>query len=345
MKLSATHYIYILFFLLLSIQSDDVKANNQPVDKFIIGINAHILTKDDAEVERMIDSMSSLNFQMVRIDVPWDVIEKQKGKYIIPDKWDFVINKLKSRNIEPLLILDYGNPLYNNGDKPTTEASRLAFANYSQYIAKHFDKVRYFQIWNEWDAASAGTSNGTVNDYKLLVKKTYPMIKEVRPDSIVLTGAFSAAGFDSKFKIGTGNFYEQYITEDMSMYTDGLAVHPYTTYRPHPYNEYWFYLEQLKYLMTMVRKVHGFMNKPVFVTEIGWSTSITRDSISEDFQSEYVSNAICDAKKLGMAGVLLYDIKDDYADRHKTSSGFGLYDYRWKAKIAVHSLSKLKCDE
>ena len=342
---SSTFYCVSMLFLSLSIQSHYAKANNKSIDDFIIGINAHILTKDDAEIERMIDAISSLSFQVVRIDVPGDVVEKQKGKYVIPTKWDFVINKLITKGVQPLLILDYGNPLYNNGNKPITETSRLAFANYSRYIANHFNKVKYFQIWNEWDAASAGTVAGTVNDYKLLVKKTYPMIKTVNPDSIVLTGAFSSAGFDRKFKIGTGDFYAEYITEDMSMYTDGLAVHPYTTYRPHPYNEYWFYLEQLNYLISLTRNVSGFINKPIYVTEIGWSTSITRDSISEDFQSKYISNSICDARKLGVAGVFIYDIKDDYADRHKTSSGFGLYDYRWREKSAVHSLNKLKCNE
>lgn len=334
-----------LLLLLCFSQSTIAEEVTETQSSLTLGINAHILDKNDAEVEKMINSMTALGFNMVRIDVPWDMVEIKRNQYIVPPKWDRIINNIISRGIEPLLILDYGNRLYNHGDKPITDDSREGFAKYAAFIVSHYSNVKYYQIWNEWDAPSAGTKKGTIDGYKELVKATYPLIKKANPNAFVLTGAFSAAGFDKKFDIGLGDYYRQYLSSEMSNFTDGVAVHPYTTYRPYPKNEYWFYLAQLKYFVDLVKNSNGFSDKPIFVTEIGWSTSLTKDGFSEEYQEKYLKSAICDAEKLGVNKIFLYDLKDDYPDRHKTSSGFGLYDYKWKPKPIVSSLRQLKCNK
>lgn len=312
---------------------------------FQLGINAHIWNLSDNDWNKSLKLVSAMNFKMIRLDVPWKIVEAKKGNYSVPDVWDKTIDYAVQNGIEPVLILDYGNPFYENGNKPRTKESIAAFGQYAKFIVTHYkNKVKYIQIWNEWDAGNSGTTPGTVDDYKNLVRSTYTIIKNANPDSIVITGAFSSAAFNKHLGIGAENYFEDYVTPDMASYTDVIAIHPYTTYREKPYNNYWAYLSQVQYSKHILNSTAGYKNKPLFITEIGWSTSLTKDSISESMQAEYLLRAICDAKKLGVSAVMLYDLRDDFPFLDRTASGFGFFKYNWGPKEAVEKLSQKLCD-
>lgn len=83
----------------------------------------------------------------------------------------------------------------------------------------------------------------------------------------------------------------------MSHFTDIIAIHPYTAYRKGYFSNYKIYKKQIQYTMNFIRK-GSFKDKPVFITEIGWSTSNSPQGISEETQKQFINNAICDAKRL-----------------------------------------------
>ncbi|MEI4920175.1 hypothetical protein Q8G81_31940, partial [Klebsiella pneumoniae] len=121
----------------------------------------------------------------VRMDALWRDVEINKGQLAIPKKWDEVINEQKKLGLEPILILAYGNKNYQNGDKPTDKDSIDAYVRYASYVVNHFKgRVKYYQIWNEWNGTAGATSVGSVRDYKILVKAAYPVIKKINPASV-----------------------------------------------------------------------------------------------------------------------------------------------------------------
>ncbi|WP_407261080.1 hypothetical protein [Klebsiella pneumoniae] len=108
----------------------------------------------------------------------------------------------------------------------------------------------------------------------------------------------------------------------MVNYTDVIGIHPYVVYRTPPYNGYWAYLSQIKYASSLVKQSRGFSNKPLFITEIGWSTASSNKGVSEKSQSQFITNAICDAKKIGISAII-YQIRDGYQIIHNpTEPGF-----------------------
>ncbi|HBR3222319.1 TPA: hypothetical protein L9R84_005421, partial [Klebsiella pneumoniae] len=181
-------------------------------------------------------------------------IESTKGNYQIPKDVDAKINLLLRSNIQPIIILDYGNKYYNNGDKPITDESIDAFVKYATYVVNYYkNRIFYYQIWNEWDSNLGNTKPGKVDDYKKLVKATYTAIKKESPEIKVITSSFSAAAFNKTLGIDSRNFINTYLTDDMSHFTDIIAIHPYTAYRKGYFSNYQIYKKQIQYTMNFIR--------------------------------------------------------------------------------------------
>ncbi|RSV83352.1 cellulase family glycosylhydrolase [Klebsiella aerogenes] len=310
-----------------------------------IGINYHLLKEDTKNIDISIDKASKLGLTLIRLDFPWDMIEKTPGNYKIPQQWDDIINNLISLNISPIIILDYGNHNYHNGGKPTTPDSIIAYANYANFMANHFrGRVKYYEIWNEWDSHLGGKPQ-SVESYKKLVKPTYTAIKKADSNSQVLTGSFSSSSFNKLLSEGNEDYLKDYLTNDMADYTDIISIHPYTTYRKGKNKNYESYLEQINYGVSLVKNNVAFSKKPIFITEIGWSTANSKDGVEPATQREYIQRAICDANKIGISAIILYDLKDESnAVTNNTAAHFGLFDSNWSAKTKTLSLNNIACN-
>ena len=314
---------------------------------FNLGIAAHLLSNNPASLNpgTANNKIKAAGIKYVRMDALWRDVEINKGQLTIPQKWDEVINEQKELCLEPILILAYGNKNYQNGDKPTDKESIEAYVKYASYVVNHFKgRVKYYQIWNEWNGTAGATSVGSVRDYKILVKATYPAIKKTNPESVIITGEFSNGAFNKELGLTSEDFLRVFLSQDMVNYTDVIGIHPYVVYRTPPYNGYWAYLSQIKYASSLVKQSRGFSNKPLFITEIGWSTASSNKGVSESSQSKFITNAICDAKKIGISAVIIYQIRDGLPNNsHPTEPGFGIYKYNWDDKPIVSSLKSKGC--
>lgn len=316
--------------------------------EFSLGVATPLLTNKLNSVDANFSNemIKKNGFRFVRMDASWRDVEKQKGIYKIPTDWDSVINDQLKKGIEPILILAYGNRFYNNNDKPITDDSIDGFKKYTAFLVKHFEgRVKYYQIWNEWNGSAGPTSPGKTSDYKKLVKEVYPVIKGISPEAKVITGEFSNGAFNKELGLTREDFLKDFLTDDMAKYTDIIGIHPYVLYRTPPYNSYSVYLSQINYSMDLVKGNKAFSNKPVFITEIGWSTSDTDKGVSQEKQADFTFNAICDAKKIGISAVIIYRLQDSKPSlKHPTEPGFGLFDVDWKPKKVIDKLEREKCN-
>lgn len=309
-----------------------------------IGVNAHILNQDQSTVKASVKNTLDIKMKFIRMDLPWKYIETQKGRLQIPKNINDKINILLENNITPIIILDYGNKFYDNGNKPLDSDSIKAFANYAAFVVNYYKgKISYYQIWNEWDGKLGNTTPGKVSDYKNLVKETYKIIKKTDPKSNVITSSFSAAAFNKTLGIDSRNYINDFMTDDMSNYTDIIAIHPYTTYRKGLFSNYSFYKRQIQYTMNMIKN-SNFRNKPVFITEIGWSTSSTPEGVSDNEQKANIIQSICDAQSVGISAIIIYELNDASKDIHDTESGFGLIRKDGTYKPSYQGLKKLSCE-
>src|SRR4029453_10121756 len=75
------------------------------------------------------------------------------------------VRDAKARGIEPILILCYGNPFYNNYKFQTSADARAAFVNYAKFVATKFKGVvRNFEVWNEWNIGAMNRSSERYGD-------------------------------------------------------------------------------------------------------------------------------------------------------------------------------------
>ncbi|TLV21526.1 hypothetical protein FE839_05695 [Klebsiella indica] len=314
---------------------------------FFVGVNAHLYAKKESDISSSINKIKAIGFSSVRIDVPWKVVEKKRGVYEIPSNWDFMVDYALKNGLSVLLILDYGNKLYDNGDKPTSNNAVAGFRNYVDFVTKHFEgRVQYYQIWNEWNSRDGDTKPGSVADYKKLVKAVYPIIKKNDNHSLVITSSFSPAAFNKAIGIeNKGDYLKDYLSKDMSIYTDALSIHPYTTYRKPPFDRFDFYTKQIDYAMNLVQGNKYFKDKPVFITEIGWTTAKSRYGVSYDEQAINIKKAICEAKARGYAGVYIYDFKDDGTNQADPEQGFGVLNNNMTMKKSAEVIEKYDCSK
>ena len=312
---------------------------------FSLGVNVRLFDADKTHIKNYLDTIKSIGVDSIRVDMPWKDVELKKDQLSIPANWDYFIDYANQNGITVLCILDYGNRFYDGGDKPISKDAVTGFVRYVNFLTKHFDdKIKFYQIWNEWNGKVGGTTPGRVDDYKNLVKATYPVIKKNAPHSIVITGSFSSAAFNKAIGLEKrGDYLRDYLSPDMAEYTDAISVHPYTTYRKRPYNEYRYYLMQTNYAYNLVKSNPAFKTKMIFITEIGWSTSIASSGVPVSLQSKLLGDAICDAKRMGYSGVYVYNLKDSKSGSNNTEDGFGIYYDNLMPKISASIIANIHC--
>ena len=94
---------------------------------FEMGISVH-LAGDPGMLPRQLSVISQAGANTVRDEVAWANVEQEKGHLAVPSGVDHLVNQALNANLQPLLILDYGNRFYDLGDKPLSPQALSALA-------------------------------------------------------------------------------------------------------------------------------------------------------------------------------------------------------------------------
>ena len=293
-----------------------------------VGIHSLASTPDHQADLRAITGM---HLDSARSDAQWASVEKTKGVYSIPSSWDDFVNSYVAAGVSPVLILDYGNPLYGPSVKPNTPEAIQAYANYAKAVASHFKgKVKIYEIWNEWDNNTGGGGPGSPEDYAKLFFPAYAAIKQADPSATVLSSAGVRKGW-----------YENLAKLGVLDKADGVSIHPYTykgppEISPELYAEYM--LQTHSSLLSLIkRKELNF-----YVTEIGWPTHEGKWSYSEEASAASLARTLILSAGLPFVkGVWLYDLKNDGQNKSYNEDNFGLLNFDRSPKVAYNVLSAL----
>jgi hypothetical protein len=322
--------MFILFGMLLLCSSEKANASAD----MIVGVGVHRIG-DYRYQSQVLPLVSETGMTSIRTDISWSRIEKVKGVYEFDSEVDRVVDLAIQQGLEPLLILDYGNPLYDNGKKPISNEALRGYVNYAQAVVQHFGhKVRYYEIWNEWENALGNTEPGRIDDYAALVKATYPAIKHVNSHTVVLVGAFTTASL-------MDGWYERLAELGALKSADGLSVHPYVYQQPAACApERAFGL--IDALVATLRSRYT-LQLPVYITEIGWPTNQGKFGVSEPVQAQMLERTLSlAALRPYVRGVWWYDLVDDGNEPSDKEAHFGLLRYmNLDAKPASSSMKKM----
>jgi hypothetical protein len=308
--------ILMLIFIILYVKSFN-KSNEET--QFETGVNIHFIEPNNYEV----NELRGAGFSIVRMDLIWSDIEKEKGKYNF-SQYDKLVNCMDKNNIKILFILDYGNPLYDNGMAPFSDNGREAFSNFAKEAVKHYTgKQIMWEIWNEPNGG-AWSPKANVNDYYKLAITTINKMRLQNKNTFIVAPALS--GFDYS--------YLNYLGKDgLFKYIDAISVHPYREKNPETV------IMDYGKLLDLIDKYPHNKNIKIFSGEWGYSSS--NKDINESKQAqycirEYLTNIIC-----GVDLSIWYDWKNDGNDFNNSEQNFGTVKSNLKPKLTYYAIKTM----
>ncbi len=175
-----------------------------------LGVNIHFTNPRPGEMRML----AATGVRWIRMDFAWGATETQKGQYNFA-AYARLITALRRYHIRPLLILDYGNPLYQHGAFPTTPAARQAFATWAATAVKTFRG--YGVMWEMYNEPN-GMGHATPAQYARLAIEVGQAVHKADPHALYVGPAL--AGMDRPW-------LKQILQDGVLKEFDAITVHPY----------------------------------------------------------------------------------------------------------------------
>jgi hypothetical protein len=274
------------------------------------GVSTHFSTHDPLDTAPMV---ATLGASWVRDDATWAKIETKQGVYSF-ESTDPYMQVLRQNNLSPLLILDYNNPFYDNNQTPYDEAGFTAFANYARALVSHYgSQLQAVEVYNEYNGTfSNGPCARSASCYAQLLRHTYQAIKAVRPDITVVAGATFGIDLDwLKELFGAGGL----------SYADAISIHPYSIMFFDP-PEMRNITENIQELQGLIKANNHGEAKPIWITEMGWSTAL--DFTTDNEQANYLVRSAALSLAGGVQKFFWYDFLNDGTEFIDKEQNFGL---------------------
>lgn len=281
----------------------------QPSPPFITGVGTHF-GQGYPDLTGSLDLAKQAGIQSIRDEVYWGGIERERGALAMPASYDQYVTEAVSVGIAPLLILDYGNGLYDGGDKPRSPEAIAAFTRYAAFVAQHFKgKVHLYEVWNEWDNTVGSKTPGSMEDYARLLKSVYPALKNIDPSITVLADAVV---------FGRGDDADLHKISKLGLlhFADGISIHPYQGTPEQT-------AARLQATEAALRRATGGKDVPLYATEIGW-TSFDK-GVGLGRQAAYAARLLLLLHSMSFVkGAWWYDLRNDGQDAGQAEQNFGL---------------------
>lgn len=268
------------------------------------GVNIHFITPREVDL----DMMKYAGINLIRMDFLWSEVEREKGVYDFRE-YRRLVDALREREITALFILDYGNPYYDEGMAPYSDAGREAFARFTLESFREFKgEDIIWELWNEPNLAQFWKPKPSWEDYTLLVKAVHSAAEEVGSVKLVAPGI---SGFDF-------TFLEETFKLDMLKCIEAVSIHPYRSASPETVS--------LDYVMLRgILALYGFPLKPIISSEWGYCTSGSYGNrVSITTQAEYAVRMFLVNIMNGVNVSVFYDWKDDGTSIQDSEHNFGM---------------------
>lgn len=341
------------------VATDDVAAETFPPELSRLGIGAtfHGFWNYDSLWETMIalGRLKDAGGSWVRIDLGWAAVEPQRGEWSdwALAKYDAAIAAARWMGLEVLLVL-HRVPEWASGSTDFTVAPHdiSAFGDFALSICERYaGSVKAIELWNEPNHPEFFTAREPgqeAREHAEMVRDAYVKITERGPRGedalIVLAGGSSTVDLE---------WWDQLYSFGIGEVTDVVAVNPYPipadialsgseagiTYR----------LDEVTDL-SRTMSAHGDADKPIWFTEIGWSTHLNEAGteewergVSAARQADLLEQTLraVESDHPQVEKVFWYNLRDRPEGGTLHSSHFGLLSRDLSPKPSLERLKKL----
>lgn len=298
-----------------------------------------------AEQDRTAATLKAVGSRWVRLSIEWARAEPVRGRY---DKhamrhYDRAIARAQASG-QRIVIMVYTTPEWasGSGNENTPPRHPAAYARFVEFLAHRWagEGLEAYEIWNEPNIARFWAPRPSPRGYGALLKAAYPAVKRADPRAKVVFGGLSTNDY---------GFLERVYASGAGGSFDVMAVHPYTcrerpgkidrsvTGRIQP-SSFAGYREVRASMLG-----HG-QDKPIWLTEFGWTTSSGECGVSESTQASYIEGAV---KVLALDPyvqvALWYNLRNNYwlRDADDYEARFGLLRTDFTRKPAFAAFKRL----
>ena len=319
-----------------------------------IGVCTHMTAKHTGETpDRITELAKDVGTEWIRDELRWGwgMQTTPGGEFKMPaGDWT---DKIEEAGINSLLILGFGNSIYNRDgieDKdeeyiPTPEHTDYfnAWKEYVKFTAQNCKgKVDAYEVWNEPNPApfnyqlSKDRYSYSASDYAELLIATREVLDVYDPDAKVIGGSILLGG-----TVTSGWAEELFKTLNArggaNKYMDGFSFHVYSYDSTDKETAMRSGLNRMERVMDS----YGFTGE-AWLTETGYYTGTADNAVSDQEYASLVirSKLIWDdyLKDNGRTGnYFWYVLRDTGGDKTVGGNNFGLASYGYKPKDGFYS--------
>jgi polysaccharide biosynthesis protein PslG len=279
----------------------------------------------NADQDRTAAALQDVGSRWVRLNVEWGSTETSNNSY---DSWmlshyDRAVNVARAAGQKVLMLVSQ-SPSWASGssDKQAPPQNAADYADFVRFLAARWaGKVEAWEVWNEPNIDRFWPTGPSAAKYTELLKAAYPAIKSGDPNAKVVFAGPSTNDY---------GFIEGAYNAGAKGYFDVMATHPYSCKSPEAVWQSNGRVSQFAYLG--YREIRKSMlargdDKPIWFTEMGWSTSTQECGVSEATQADYLKKAFALAAQDSYVQVAFwYNFRNNYwmHDADDIESRYGL---------------------
>lgn len=224
-----------------------------------------------ASPDNYFDAFARIGAGWVREEIRWEYVEKSKGVYCVTDKIEKTFNAIKENNQKALVLLGYGNTLYDMETiavVPTTEAQLNGWKNYVRFVVGYIKDKGFsindvvFEVWNEYSGGMSNSTSVPNEHYVNIVRLVKEAVDEIMPGVRVMQ-----EGMAHVTDRGGHDRFETYCQTGVFDYANVVGMHPYT--RPHQPDENNLFTGAVSDFRNVLSE-YNIENMPIFHSEVGW---------------------------------------------------------------------------
>ncbi len=298
------------------------------------GVNA-FLTQLDTNARGTVEAQARLEedayVHMAREEFDWVRLEARRGWFDWA-KFDQAVEVDRAHGVDILGKLFYTAPWASSAPPgtPLQTARYYGPADMGAYydfvravVHRYKNRIHFWEVWNEPNAVGLWLPSPNAAQYTAMLKVAYAAVKDEDASATVVLGGLST-GPDQSFLSGIQ------AAGGWSSF-DVLAMHTYVSGEPRGSTfEVWLSLAH--------QIVNQYGQKPIWITEFGWSTYA--GGVSQAQQALYLASAYSLAVASGVVGTIWFELRDASSGSGSDLGNYGVVTTGLAAKPAY---AKLQC--
>lgn len=256
------------------------QANDASNTDGLFGMNGigffHYRDAPDAETtaQKKMDFLKKAEVTWDRFDFWWSEMEPTKGDWKW-DKADWLIDFYAKNGMNMLPILSYRAAWMK--EPPYTPEDDAEFADYTSHVVSRYkDRIHAWEVWNEPNIPTFWKPPSAV-DYTNMLKAAYKAARTADPKCVIVGAAANETDVNWIIDIAKLGGLD---------YMDAVSIHPYSMSDGPEQMDLTRQIENVRTVLA----AYGHPNMPIWITEMGWKSSIT-DAKANSRNSGYMAQS------------------------------------------------------